>query len=356
MNSSDLQDLYHDSKASCKKAGLVYVDTQKQTKGYMRNKNAQGNFEYADMNGTMVVDEIVISRIDSLSIPPAWEQVWISQSPKGHIQAVGLDAKGIKQYIYHAKWSAFREALKFDRLLYFAQVLPGLRKEIRKHLDDAELTREKIISAVLTLMDELSIRIGNESYAEENKTYGLTTLEDRHVLVDGGEITLHFVGKSHKVHDFHLENKQLAEIVQESKDIPGKHLFQYFDADEHRHPLTSTEVNGFIKRLTNEQFTAKDFRMWAATVHAYSLLKVECARGLSDAETKKSLTKVVADVAEKLGNTPAVCKAYYIHAKLQSSFEEGKLLDLIGSLRKARQTMYMSADETELRQLLEVLA
>ena len=356
MNSSDIQDLYRDSKASCKKAGLVYVDTQKQKKGYVRSRNAKGDFEYTDANGATVTDEAVISRIDSLVIPPAWEQVWISQSAKGHVQAVGLDAKGTKQYIYHPKWNAFRDALKFDRLLYFAQVLPALRKEIRKHLDDADLTREKIISAVLTLMDELSIRIGNESYAEENKTYGLTTLEDRHVQIENGEITLHFVGKSHKVHDFHLENKKLAGIVQESKDVPGKHLFQYFDTDEHRHPLTSTEVNAFIKGLTNEQFTAKDFRMWAATVHAYSLLKVECARGLSDAETKKSLTHVIADVAEQLGNTPAVCKAYYIHAKLQSSFEEGKLLSLIGSLRKARKTKYMSADEIELEKLLEKLA
>jgi DNA topoisomerase-1 len=341
---------------SAKMAGVTYALDS--TEGWKRVKSGK-SFIYRDLKGKRIVDEKMLERVYSIRIPPAWKDVWISPRARGHLQATGLDIKGIKQYLYHPKWNAFRDALKYYRLNLFAAVLPELRKEIKKRLKDPEPTRERVIATALALIDELSIRVGNDGYAKENKTYGVTTLQNRHIDIDHDTITLHFIGKSHQEQEFELKNSRLAEVLQQEIEMPGARLFQYFDAEHHKHPLTSCEVNEFIKDMTNSDFTAKDFRTWSGTLEAYQLMKKACASLTEEDRTDKgyakSMKEIMGCVAEKLGNTIAVCKAHYVHADLQQAFLKGTFERSMKRAVRAKRISGLSTSESELVLVLHSL-
>jgi DNA topoisomerase-1 len=344
-----------DYEYSARLAGITYhLDN---TPGIARAKHGRA-WKYKNPNGTRASKKDV-ERIESLVIPPAWKDVWISPSARGHIQATGIDAKGRKQYLYHPKWSAMHESLKYIRLAAFATKLPALRRDIEKALNLDGLPCEKVSAAALDLIDELGIRVGNENYAKENGTFGVTTLRNKHLSLEGETITLNFVGKSHKEHELELKDRKIARILKQEKALPGVRLFQYVDSAGKRHPLTSTEVNAFIKESTGGDFTAKDFRTWIGTVYAYELLCEACTKNTkdtTDAEYAKSLRAVLKQVAEKLGNTLAVTKAHYVHATIQERFCAGELPGIRARTKRMKKIPGLSAQESEVASVLALFA
>jgi DNA topoisomerase-1 len=356
VKTTEIHRIYNKPELSAKEAGLAYLLDD--TPGILRQKRGKG-FIYKDVVGKAVRDEKELEWIDSLRIPPAWQDVWISPIKNAHLLATGRDERGRKQYIYHPKWNELRSLLKFYRLILFAEQLPKLRSLIRRDLRHHGLPRERVIAAVLSLMDKLSIRIGSEEYAKENQTYGLTTLEDRHASIWKDRVTLHFIGKSHKEREVKLEDPSIAHIVKKSKDVAGHRLFQYFDDTNNKHPLTSNEVNAYIQDVAGQDFTAKDFRTWAASAHAYELMKKEADLCSLDSAAQKirdaKAREIIRAVAEKLGNTPAVCKSHYVHTDLQEIFSKGEFSHRIGGLPKLKPVKGLSAHEVELQYLLAVL-
>lgn len=351
MDPKKIHIIYNNAKRSAKFAGLTYLlDSEK---GYSRVKKGKG-FSYYDTQGESL-GEKEKARVVALRIPPAWKKVWIAPTEKAHLQATGFDKKGIKQYLYHKKWSELREILKFYRLILFAEHLPKLRRRLKRELSKKDLSREKVLAAMLTLVDELSLRIGNEAYAESNKTFGITTLRNRHAEVKGDTIHLHFIGKSHQEHDVTLINKAVAKTVQEAGQITGSHLFQFIDKHQKTHVLHSHDVNHFIHGTMGYDFTAKDFRTWVGTAHAFELLKPECQKKMKRNEREKKMKEVVKRVAKKLGNTVAVCKAHYIHLDLQELFTEGKLKKFLHKAGQKKNTQGLKKHESELKVLLAIL-
>ena len=310
-----------DPIASAKAAGLRYVADF--MPGIRRKKSGEF-FTYADANGEPVDDEPTLRRIKSLVIPPAWTDVWICRNPMGHLQATGRDARKRKQYRYHERWRQVRDAVKYDRMLAFAEALPKIRERTDHDLELQGMPREKVLATVVRLLEETRIRVGNEEYAKENGSFGLTTLRNRHVNVVGSEVRFKFKGKSGKHHDVHLQDRRLAKIIKRFLDVPGQELFQYLNEDGEYHPVESADVNDYIGEITGEDFTAKDFRTWAGTILA--------ARFFREAEVtpetqgvKKELVRAIAKVAEELGNTPAVCKKCYIHPAVITAYLAGSL-------------------------------
>ncbi|MEO5910242.1 MAG: DNA topoisomerase IB [Pelobium sp.] len=310
-----------DSRITAKAAGLRYVEDR--TKGFYRKKVGKG-FSYVDHQGETVKDKELLERFKSLVIPPAYEDVWISPYLNGHLQFTGYDVKGRKQYRYHADWNSIRNQSKFFRMRNFAVALPGIRKQVEKDLKRKELPFEKVMALVVKLIELTHIRIGNESYSKLYGSFGLTTLKDRHVKFDGANVNFAFKGKKGVYHEIELHSKKLANLVKKCQDIPGKELFQYYDEDGKHYSIGSGDVNNYLKEITGEDFTAKDFRTWAGSVHALCAFK-SLGELDSEKDTKKNIVSVIDDVAKKLGNTRTVCKKYYIHPSVISSYEKGNL-------------------------------
>lgn len=302
-------------------AGLTYVTDQDPG---LRRKPARGSgFNYVDADGKPVSDEKTLDRIRALAIPPAWTDVWICPRANGHIQATGRDARGRKQYRYHARWQSERGAGKYDRLLAFGRALPRLRKRVEEDLARRGLPREKVLAAVIRVMEMTLIRVGNEEYAKTNKSFGLTTLRDRHAKVGATRAVFEFKGKSGKVHQTRFNDRRLARVVKACQDLPGQRLFQYLDEDGQRRAVESADVNAYIREALGEDFSAKDFRTWAGTVAAARALTMpECA-DLSAA--KRNVNTCVKAVAGLLGNTAAVARSAYIHPAILDAYAEGNL-------------------------------
>jgi DNA topoisomerase-1 len=304
-------------------AGLRYVSDARPG---IRRKRSGRHFRYVGADGQPIRDPAVLQRIKALAIPPAWTDVWICPSPNGHIQATARDAKGRKQYRYHPRWQAVRDETKYERTLAFGQALPSIREQTERHLDLPGLPREKVLATVVRLLETTLIRVGNDEYARQNHSFGLTTMRDRHVSVDGGKIRFHFLGKSGKRHTVEMHDRRLARIVRRCRDIPGQELFQYYDEAGERRDVTSGDVNAYLREITGEDFTAKDFRTWAGTVlAAWALREFEAFD--SETQAKRNVVQAIERVAERLGNTPAVCRRCYVHPAVLDAYLDGSLVD-----------------------------
>jgi len=311
-------------------AGLIYVSDL--DAGIRRRKAGLG-FNYKDAEGEAVTDEATLDRIRKLAIPPAWTDVWIAPTPRGHIQATGRDVKGRKQYRYHDKWRAQRDGGKFDRLIAFGRALPKLRARIDHDLALRGLPREKVLAAVLRVMEITLIRVGNEEYAKTNKSFGLTTLRDRHAKVGTERAVFEFRGKSGKLHRTSFRDRRLARVVKACQDLPGQRLFQYLDDEGQRRAVESADVNRYLREAMGEDFSAKDFRTWAGTVAAARAL-VTLPACAEEGEAKRKVNTCVKAVAGVLGNTPAVCRSAYIHPAVLDAYQAGELpLKAIGDGR-----------------------
>ena len=321
-----------DPVESAKAAGLVYVYDE--SRGITRRRAGKG-FVYLDADGKNIEDPETLGRIQSLVIPPAWENVWICPSPRGHIQAVGRDARGRKQYKYHEKFRQVRDQTKYGRMLQFVRALPGIRRRVRRDLRKKGLQREKVLAAVVRLLETTLIRVGNEEYASQDKSYGLTTIHNKHAKVRGSTVHFRFRGKSGVEHAIDLEDPRIARIVRRCQELPGEELFGYIDDDANPRDLKSEDVNAYLKQITGQDFTAKDFRTWAGTVLAARALQ-EFEQVDSEAKRKKYIVRAIEEVAKRLGNTKAVCRKCYIHPQIIESYLDGSLIE---NLQKKAQTM-----------------
>lgn len=312
-----------DPKTAAKMAGLRYVSDDEP--GFTRKKSGKG-FAYFDLKGKRIQNKAIIERINKLVIPPAYKKVWICADENGHIQATGMDQRGRKQYRYHPHWREVRDETKFTKLIDFAKCLPKIREHTDADLKKAGVPREKIMATIVQLLEKTAIRVGNEEYARTNKSYGLTTMHNRHAKVEGSEMHFHFRGKSGKWHDIDLKDRKLAKVVAKMQDLPGQALFQYKDDGGHLHHVTSSDVNAYLKEITGEDFTAKDFRTWSGTVAA-SLALQELENFENETGAKRNIVAAVKSVAEKLGNTPAVCRKAYIHPAIFETYLDGSMLN-----------------------------
>ena len=314
--------------------------------GILRKRAGTGFF-YVDANGKRLDDDTAIERINALAIPPAYEDVWICADPNGHLQATGRDARGRKQYRYHNDWTALRDTDKYARLLAFGIALPRVRSRIARDLRRNGMPREKILAAVVTLLDATLVRVGTPRYAEQNRTYGLTTLKRRHVAVRGSRLRFQFTGKSGVTHDVSVNDARLARIVRNCADLPGQQLFKYKDTDGEIRQVGSADVNTYLQEITDGDFTAKDFRTWAGSVHALALLRKTPADG--ESARKKAVVAVIKAVAQRLRNTVAVCRKCYVHPDVLAAF----MADTLDALPEPRAGLRLRADEARLLALLE---
>ena len=283
---------------------------------------------YDDAGGRRIRDRETLARIKRLAIPPAWREVWICPLAHGHLQASGRDARGRKQYRYHARWRVVRDETKYARMIAFAAVLPSVRRRVDADLKRPGLPREKVLAAVVRLLEITRIRVGNEEYARANRSFGLTTLRTRHVDIDGATLTFEFRGKGGRQHRVDVNDRRLARLVGRCQELPGQELFQYLDADGERRTVDSGDVNAYLREVTGEDFTAKDFRTWAGTVLAALALAEHEAFG-SQTEAKRLVVRAVEQVARNLGNTPSVCRKGYIHPAIIETYLEGRLVDAL---------------------------
>lgn len=313
-----------ESQQAARAAQLRYVSDSRPG---IRRRAAGTGFSYVDPQDRLIEEESVLARIRSLAIPPAWTQVWICNLSYGHLQASGRDARGRKQYRYHARWRKARDETKYGRMLEFGAALPRIRERVEEHLRLPALTREKVLAIVVRLLETTFIRVGNEEYARTNKSFGLTTLKDRHVKIDGAKIRFRFRGKSGKDHEITLANRRIARLVKSCRDLPGQDLFQYIDAHGEPQPVDSGDVNEYLRAVAADDFTAKDFRTWAGTLLAAHRLD-EYAAFESIAAGKAACVSAVAEVAARLGNTPAICRKCYIHPLVLEAFLDEKKLAL----------------------------
>lgn len=335
--------LAHDPVQTAKAARLLYLND---TMPGISRQRAGDQFIYVSPTGERIHDDETLTRIRSMALPPAWENVWISPKPNGHIQATGIDTKNRKQYRYHAQWNAIRSETKFFRMVAFGQALPTLRTRLAKDLGQRTLTREKVIAIALSVMEQTLIRVGNAAYEKEYGSYGLTTLKDRHVKLDGRELHFSFKGKKGIYHDITLHDRRLAKLVKACRDIPGKELFQYYDADGHRQSIDSGMVNSYLQETMGTDFSAKDFRTWAGTVNAMRLL-VELEPCDSERELKKNVNTVLDEVSHTLGNTRTVCRKHYVHPQILEAYECRDLNPYIMQKNRFRQTSPYGLDGVE---------
>ncbi|GAP98578.1 DNA topoisomerase IB [Leptolyngbya sp. NIES-2104] len=309
---------------SAEAVGLQYVSDE--MPGIQRKRSGK-SFLYFAPNGDRIKDEKTIQRINSLAIPPAYQKVWICPLENGHLQATGRDAKGRKQYRYHPLWRSMRDQTKFSRMIAFSQALPEIRRRIEHDLALPGLPKQKVLATILKLMELTRIRVGNEEYAKTNDSYGLTTLHDDHVNVSGSKVHFEFRGKSGVDHAIDIKDKQLAKIVKRCQDLPGQELFQYLDENKQPQDIKSNDVNDYLKEITEQDFTAKDFRTWSGTVLAASHL-AEIGKFTSQTAAKKNVTQAVKTVSSYLGNRPATCKKYYIHPNVLEAYLDESLHDI----------------------------
>jgi DNA topoisomerase I len=311
-----------DPRDAAETAGLSYVSDEEP--GIRRKKSGKG-FAYVGPGGKKVEDKATLERIRSLAIPPAYTDVWICARPNGHIQATGRDAKGRKQYRYHPAFREVRESTKYEHMIEFAKGLPAIRRTVDRHMSLPGLPREKVLATVVHLLENTLIRVGNADYAKQNKSYGLTTLRDPHVKVEGAELKFQFKGKSGKTWRLSVKDRRIARIVKACQDLPGQDLFQYLDAAGERQSVTSADVNAYLKEITGRDITAKDFRTWAGTVLAAMALS-EFEEFDSQAKAKKNLRAAIEKVSSRLGNTPTICRKCYVHPEVFTCYLEGALL------------------------------
>jgi DNA topoisomerase I len=314
-----------DAVAATRAAGLRYVSDA--TPGITRRRAGRA-FSYRGPDGRLLKDAAELARIRRLAVPPAWTGVWICPDPSGHLQATGRDSRGRKQYRYHPDWRSVRDAAKFDRMLAFAKALPRLRARVAQDQARRGLPREKVLATVVRLLEVTLIRVGNQEYARENGSYGLTTLRDRHVDFEGAKLIFEYRGKGGKSHRISLRDRRLAQIVRSCQELPGQRLFQYIDEHGERQPVDSADVNAYLQAITGEAFTAKDFRTWAGTVLA-SLALSAFESFDSQAAAKRNITRAIEQVAAQLGNTVAVCRRSYIHPEIVACYLDGSLLELL---------------------------
>jgi DNA topoisomerase-1 len=317
-----------EAKAAAKSAGLRYASDEQPG---LRRKGVGKGFRYLDPDGKAIKDPKVLKRIRALAVPPAWTDVWICAQAEGHIQATGRDAKGRKQYRYHLDFRAVREDGKYEHLLDFAAALPRIRQAVEKHMALHDLSRECILATVVHLLETTLIRIGNADYAKQNKSYGLTTLRDPHVKIEGSALRFQFMGKSGKSWRLKVTDRRVAKIVRACQELPGQQLFQYLDAEGNRLGVTSSDVNAYLREISGTDITAKDFRTWAGTILAAAALQ-EFADIDEQAATKRNLKAAIERVATRLGNTATICRKCYIHPEVINSYLAG---DLAVNLKRA---------------------
>lgn len=310
-----------DPVESAAAAGLRYVNDEDPG---IRRKRAGTGFSFIGVDGQRIRDPRVVQRIKSIVIPPAWTAVWICTDPNGHIQATGRDARGRKQYRYHPRWREVRDAGKYERLAAFAEALPRIRTQVEQDLQLWGIPRRKVLAALVKLLQDTSIRIGNDEYRRDNRSFGLTTMLDRHAQFEGHTLRFQFKGKSGREHSVELSDRRLARIVKQCQDIPGQELFQYVEDDGQRHAIGSSDVNDYLREISGGDFTAKDFRTWNGTVLAVRYLKI-CEAPTSSTAGKRLVSGVIKNVAQHLGNTPAVCRKAYVHPVVLNAYLEGSL-------------------------------
>jgi DNA topoisomerase-1 len=341
-----------DPVASARAAGLRYVSD---TQPGIRRKRAGKGFGYRWSSGETVTDRATLARIRALAIPPAWTDVWICPRSNGHLQATGRDARGRKQYRYHEDWRATRDAVKYERMVGFGEALPRIRERVDQDLRWPDLRRERVLATVVRLLELTALRVGNDEYARENHSYGLTTLRTEHAEVEGSVVEFCFRGKSGKQQLVRLADRRLARAISRCQDLPGQELFQYIDADGEPHPIHSEDVNDYIREISGGDYTAKDFRTWNGTLLAARCLAL---RDLGESETqrRREIVAAVKQVAEELGNTPAVCRKAYIHPAVFEAYEQGGLNRLAQAERDPRERFGLSGEEQALLELLRQAA
>lgn len=363
MENSDLEIISHlkpakivkimkDPVASAKAVHLIYT-SDAETAGITRKKSGKKYSYYKD--GEKIKDKDEISRINKLVIPPAWENVWICALDNGHLQATGFDVKKRKQYRYHPLWSALRNHTKFYRMLQFGYALPDIRLQVEKDLALRNFDKRKILALIVSLMQKTNIRIGNNAYEKLYGSFGLTTLKGKHVKVQGQKISFHFKGKKGVMHDIDLKSRRLSKLIQKCKDIPGKELFQYIDDEGNRHTVDSGMVNDYIKEISGEDFTAKDFRTWSGTVSALIAFK-EIGYAETHTEYKKKVKEALEMVASHLGNTSTVCRKYYVHPLVINLYENNtikKYLDELEQIEKNDGKAGLTHEEKLVLKILE---
>ena len=337
---------------AARSAGLHYVTDR--SPGFRRQKCGKG-FRYITAEGQTLRDKDDLIRIKALAIPPAWTEVWISTSARGHIQAFGRDARMRKQYRYHARWREVRDETKFGQLVAFGEALADIRKRVDRDMARPGLPREKVLATVVRLLEMTMARIGNPEYARANRSFGLTTLRDRHVTITGHQLRFRFTGKSGKAHDLKVTDRRVAKIVRACQDIPGYEVFKYLDEQEQAQNIDSSDVNAYLREISGADFTAKVFRTWAGSVEA-----LEDLRDIGPAETqtaaKQNVVQVVKEVARALGNTPAVCRKSYIHPALIDGYMKGTFHETLKELPRRRSTARMTSNERLLLDFLKKAA
>ena len=347
-----IKSILKDPAKTAEAVNLVYV-TDATERGILRKRKGK-SFAYY-LENKLVKDKAILSRIKSLVIPPAWENVWICALENGHLQATGLDARNRKQYRYHPYWNALRNHTKFYRMLNFGEVLPQIRLRLEKDLAQKELTKTKVLAAVVSLMERTNIRVGNNLYEKLYGSFGLTTLKDQHVDIQKTSMQFSFKGKKGIYHKIDLKSRRLANIVQQCKDIPGKELFQYYDENGEKQAIDSGMVNEYIKEISGDDFTAKDFRTWSGTVNAFLAFK-EIGEAENNIQAKKNIVAVLDTVAEKLGNTRTVCKKYYVHPQIINLYENNSMHKYFAELDKIEKddnSSYLTADEKLIMKILK---
>ena len=343
-SADDPHPLLLSTKETADRLSLVYVSDEQP--GIRRRRSGRG-FSYVDPKGHRLHESGVIERVNGLAIPPAWTDVWICPDPNGHIQATGRDQRGRKQYRYHERWTACRDEVKFASLADFARALPTLREAIDQDLRRRSLSFERVVAAVVWLLDNTMIRVGNASYARENASFGLTTLRDRHVRVEGSKLRFAFTGKSGKEWQLKLSDRRIARVVKGAQDIPGQHLFQYFSDDGSRRAIRSDDVNAYIRETTGSPFTSKHFRTWGGTVHASATL-ASIPVPETERDVRRTLNESIDRVAAVLGNTRAVCRSCYVHPGIIEDWRNGELADLLRSARRSFRKPRPRLSETEM--------
>jgi DNA topoisomerase-1 len=331
-----------DPVAAAKAAGLRYVTDAGPG---IRRRRAGEEFIYIGPDGQQIREPEELRRIRSLGIPPAWTDVWICPSPRGHLQATGRDAKGRKQYRYHPLWRAVRDQTKYDRMIAFGEALPRLRARVAHDLALPGLPQEKVLAAVIRLLEATAIRVGNEEYARHNGSFGLTTLRNDHVDVFGATVRFHFRGKSGKRHEVELRDRRLARIIRQCRELPGHELFEYVDRDGKRHDVGSGDVNAYLHQIAGQEFTAKHFRTWDGTLLAIRALR-EISPSECQTQLKKNIVRAIDAVAAQLGNTRAVCRKYYVHPAVCEAYGDGSLFRELAAAEAAETIYGLSPEET----------
>jgi DNA topoisomerase-1 len=350
LSHKELLKIDKDSEKTASVIDLVYVrDTDP---GIIRIKKGKG-FAYL-FDGNPLRDKKQLERIKKLVIPPAWTSVWIAVLENGHLQATGFDVKQRKQYLYHPLWQQLRNETKFHRLYEFGKVLPQLRLKLEQDITEKGLTQQKVLATVISLMERTYIRVGSADYEKLYGSYGITTLKDKHVNISGDKLVFSFKGKKGIEHNITLRNKKLARIVKECRDIPGKELFQYYNDDGEKRPIDSGMVNNYIKEATAMDFTAKDLRTWAGTLHALQAFW-SIGDAITESKCKKNIVAVLNMVSQKLGNTRAICKKYYVHPALIEFYQEKKLTKYMDELNKLEEPDDKSGLTREEKVLMKIL-